>query len=213
MILWKPRECLPCVSLTDCDLLWVGATSTTSHESPHNLRDRWFSRHNDFDNLLPRFPAKWESPVADSAAIKRISNNPHVREDVLDPLPKKCPLPWFGVIWTRAIIEHLAQHHVTPEEIVPSALKELKEIEVFYRRQIAEEIDRQLPHQPATPTRNRKILENPSASFEFVPPLWELRVGDFRVFYDIDDIDEDGMIVRIRAVRAKPPHATSENVL
>jgi len=95
-------------------------------------------------------------------------------------------------------------------EIMPSALKELQEIEAFYRRQIAEAIDQQLPHQPTTPTRNRKPLVVPVASFEFNPPLWELRIGNFRVFYDIDETDHT---VHIRAVREKPPHASSEDIL
>jgi hypothetical protein len=48
------------------------------------------------------------------------------------------------------------------------------------------------------------------ASFEFEPPLWELGVGAFGVFYDVD---EAGQIVFIRAVREKPPHAETEDVL
>lgn len=61
-----------------------------------------------------------------------------------------------------------------------------------------------------TPTRNRKVLQGAEASFEFDPPLWELRVGDFRVFYDVD---VPNRIVRIRAVRAKPPQVTLEDIL
>jgi mRNA-degrading endonuclease RelE of RelBE toxin-antitoxin system len=37
-----------------------------------------------------------------------------------------------------------------------------------------------LAHQPEKPTRQRKKLEDN----ELAP--WELRVGDFRVFYDVD---------------------------
>jgi mRNA-degrading endonuclease RelE of RelBE toxin-antitoxin system len=37
-----------------------------------------------------------------------------------------------------------------------------------------------------------------------------LRVGNFRVFYDVD---EAGQTVFIRAVREKPPHAETEDVL
>jgi mRNA-degrading endonuclease RelE of RelBE toxin-antitoxin system len=95
-------------------------------------------------------------------------------------------------------------------EIVPSALDELKGMKVFYRRRIADAIDEQLSHQPTVATRNRKVLPVADASFAFEPPLWELRVGDFRVFYDVE---EDSQTVYIRAVRDKPPHATSEEVL
>jgi mRNA-degrading endonuclease RelE of RelBE toxin-antitoxin system len=48
------------------------------------------------------------------------------------------------------------------------------------------------------------------ASFVFEPPLWELRIGDFRVFYDVDN---ERQRVYVRAIREKPPHATSEEIL
>jgi mRNA-degrading endonuclease RelE of RelBE toxin-antitoxin system len=95
-------------------------------------------------------------------------------------------------------------------EIMPSALQELQETEVFYRRQIADAIDEQLQHQATTPTRNRKVMDVDDASFAFNPPLWELRIGDFRVFYDVD---EETQTVRVRAIREKPPHATTEEIL
>ena len=94
--------------------------------------------------------------------------------------------------------------------IVPSALAELKAIKVYYRRQIAQAIDAQLPDQPLVETRNRKALGDPPASFEHEPPLWELRVGNFRVFYDVD---EAGQVVFVRTVREKPPHAETGDVL
>jgi hypothetical protein len=65
-------------------------------------------------------------------------------------------------------------------------------------------------HQATVATRNRKVLPVLEASFAFDPPLWELRVGDFRVFYDVD---EESQTVSVRAIRDKPPHATSEEVL
>jgi mRNA-degrading endonuclease RelE of RelBE toxin-antitoxin system len=94
-------------------------------------------------------------------------------------------------------------------QIVPSALAELKAIPVFYRRQITEAIDEQLPHQPTTPTRNRKLLQGLQPSFECEPPIWELRVGSYRVFYDVD---EDSQTVYVRAVRDKPPQAKTEEI-
>jgi mRNA-degrading endonuclease RelE of RelBE toxin-antitoxin system len=77
-------------------------------------------------------------------------------------------------------------------------------------RQIAQAIDERLAHQPLVSTKNCKILGQATASFEYEPPLWELRVGTFRVFYDVD---EAGQRVFIRAVRDKPPHAETEEVL
>jgi mRNA-degrading endonuclease RelE of RelBE toxin-antitoxin system len=95
-------------------------------------------------------------------------------------------------------------------QIMPSALEELKAVKVFYRRQIAKAIDEQLHDQPTSATRHRKILAVTQASFAFEPPLWELRIGNFRVFYDVD---EQNQIVYVRAVREKPPDATTEEVL
>jgi mRNA-degrading endonuclease RelE of RelBE toxin-antitoxin system len=42
-------------------------------------------------------------------------------------------------------------------------------------------IDRQLRFEPTVVTRNRKPLETNNTA------AWELRVGDFRVFYDVAD--------------------------
>ena len=95
-------------------------------------------------------------------------------------------------------------------QIVPSALDELNGMKAYYRRRIADAVDEQLSHQPTVATRNRKLLPASDASFAFEPPLWELRVGDFRVFHDVD---EEGQTVSVRAIRDKPPHATSEEVL
>jgi mRNA-degrading endonuclease RelE of RelBE toxin-antitoxin system len=39
-----------------------------------------------------------------------------------------------------------------------------------------------------------------------VPPVWELRVRAFRVFYDVD---EDAKLVHVRAVRRKNPRDTT----
>jgi mRNA-degrading endonuclease RelE of RelBE toxin-antitoxin system len=93
---------------------------------------------------------------------------------------------------------------------MPTALEEMKAIKVYYRRQIAQAIEEQLPHQPTVETKNRKPVPVTQASFRFEPPLWELRVGAYRVFYDVDQAQE---IVFVRAVRDKPPHATTEEVL
>lgn len=95
-------------------------------------------------------------------------------------------------------------------QIVPSALEELQTIKSFFRRQIADSIDEQLQHQPTKSTRHRKVLQITDASFAFDPPLWELRVGDFRVFYDVD---ESGKTVYVRAIREKPPHTATEEII
>jgi len=78
------------------------------------------------------------------------------------------------------------------------------------RRAIGDAIDEQLAHQPSVATRNRKPLPGLVAPFEHVSPIWELRVGDDRVFYDVDEGDE---LVVVRAIRWKAAGQTTEEIL
>lgn len=94
-------------------------------------------------------------------------------------------------------------------ELTALALSNLKAIRAYDRRKIVAEIDQQLPHQPAVETRNRKKLDSLVPDFEHRPPVWELRVGDYRVFYDIDDESET---VTVRTVRRKEHGQTTEEI-
>lgn len=80
----------------------------------------------------------------------------------------------------------------------------------FERKRILDQIDQQLAHQPAQGTRNKKILRGLAPPWEHADPVWELRVGEYRVFYDVD---EAAMNVIVRAIRRKPPHKMTEEVL
>ena len=91
--------------------------------------------------------------------------------------------------------------------IEPSAVKDLKEIRVFDRRRIVQAIDEQLIHQPNVRTRNRKMLEGVPASFSDELLLWEMRVGDFRVLYVVEE-----EIVSVRRILTKPPHHTTDQI-
>jgi hypothetical protein len=62
------------------------------------------------------------------------------------------------------------------------AVDELKHIRAFDRRRIVDGISGELAHQPTVATRNRKCLGPVVPDFEHVPPIWELRVGDYRIF-------------------------------
>ena len=95
-------------------------------------------------------------------------------------------------------------------EVVQDAEDELAKIRVFDRNLILSEIKKQLTREPATPTRRRKRLDSLTPSFEAVPPVWELRVSDWRVFYDVDEADR---IVWVRAVRPKPPDKRTEDIV
>lgn len=74
---------------------------------------------------------------------------------------------------------------------------------LFDRRRILTAIETQLGHVPTHESRNRKQLRGLVPPFEAVPPIWELRVGGYRIFYDVD---EEERRVYVRAVRRKPPH-------
>lgn len=59
------------------------------------------------------------------------------------------------------------------------ALEDLEEFRKYDQTLILDTVDRQLSDQPAVATRNRKRLR-PNRVSE-----WELRIGRFRVFYDV----------------------------
>jgi mRNA-degrading endonuclease RelE of RelBE toxin-antitoxin system len=94
-------------------------------------------------------------------------------------------------------------------DIRDAALGELQAIKSFYRRRIVDSIDQQLVHQPNVETKNRKILRGFQSDFEHEEPVWELRVGQYRVYYDVN---EESKAVVVRAVREKPPHVTTEQI-
>ena len=92
----------------------------------------------------------------------------------------------------------------------PSVARDLKDLKVFLRRQILDGVDEHLSHVPTQETRRRKILYGLVPPFEADPPIWQLRVGEYRVFYDVDETEK---IVYVRAVRRKLPHKTTEEIL
>ena len=94
-------------------------------------------------------------------------------------------------------------------EFTSLAVSNLKTVRVYERRRIMDEIDRQLQHQPGVETRNRKRLDGLVPEFEHQPPVWELRVGDYRVFYDFDD---SASVVYVRTVRRKQLGRKTEDI-
>lgn len=61
-----------------------------------------------------------------------------------------------------------------------SAEGDLATFRTFEQRLIVDAIDQQLRHQPHQETRNRKPLDPNSLA------MGELRIGRYRVFYDVD---------------------------
>jgi mRNA-degrading endonuclease RelE of RelBE toxin-antitoxin system len=81
-----------------------------------------------------------------------------------------------------------------------------------YRLEFARDVAKDLRKisQPLSLSRNRKILINLVPPWDVAPPVWELRVGQYRVFYDVD---EGKKVVYVRAVREKPRGKTTEEIL
>lgn len=84
----------------------------------------------------------------------------------------------FEIAFTRTAADHVRSYRKFEQKIILDA------------------VDEQLTHELTAETRNRKrVGENDLSD-------WELRVGDFRVFYDVV-IEEERGIVKIKAVGHK----------
>jgi mRNA-degrading endonuclease RelE of RelBE toxin-antitoxin system len=98
-----------------------------------------------------------------------------------------------------------------PYEILihETAAEEIEKLRSYDQRAVMDGIEEHLSHQPQVRTRCRKCLESLTPRFEHVLPVWELRVGSFRVFYDVDEAENQ---VHVRAVRHKGQTQTTEDI-
>jgi mRNA-degrading endonuclease RelE of RelBE toxin-antitoxin system len=90
------------------------------------------------------------------------------------------------------------------------AADDLRGLEAYYQRRILAEIKTHLTRTPTIRTKRRKPLLNLSHPWEAVSPIWELRVGEYRVFYDVSEVDH---MVMVRAIRRKPPDKRTEEIV
>lgn len=79
-------------------------------------------------------------------------------------------------------------------EFTSDALSDLEALRKYDQQRVVRELQEQVTHEPAAETRRRKRLR-PNRLAE-----WELRVGTFRVFYDVES---DMNIVRVVAIAVK----------
>ena len=79
-------------------------------------------------------------------------------------------------------------------EFSDDALEDLESLKKNEQNEVLDDIDANLRYEPAVETRNRKRLR-PNQTAE-----WELRIGRFRVFYDVYEAVK---IVYIEAVGFK----------
>jgi mRNA-degrading endonuclease RelE of RelBE toxin-antitoxin system len=83
-------------------------------------------------------------------------------------------------------------------EYSPEAEEHLRFLTVRQQRIVTDTVDRQLLNEPTIETRNRKPMRpNPIAP-------WELRIGQLRVYYEVEESPESR--VNILAVGVKQRH-------
>jgi len=95
-------------------------------------------------------------------------------------------------------------------EYAEGVTDDLRRLRAHERKRILDTIEEQLNHQPMQGTRNKKPLMGLKPPWDRDEPVWELRIGIYRVFYEVD---EAGQRVVVHAVRRKPPHQTTEEIL
>jgi mRNA-degrading endonuclease RelE of RelBE toxin-antitoxin system len=88
--------------------------------------------------------------------------------------------------------------------------EDLRALRAADRSRVRGAIEGSLMNEPDKPTRNRKLLTDVKSPLDVKRGVWELRVGEIRVFYDVDSDDE---VVTVLWARRKPPHMTTENIL
>ena len=77
-------------------------------------------------------------------------------------------------------------------EITEAAESDLDRIRAFHRGEILDAIDAYLRHEPTRESRARiKRLELLDS------PAYRLRVGDYRAFYDVDEISGEVVVLRV----------------
>lgn len=95
-------------------------------------------------------------------------------------------------------------------EYAEGITEDLVVLRAYERKQILDRLEKQLRYEPTKRTKNRKPLPGLIPPWEYIEPVWELRIGEYRVFYDVD---EQASLITIRAIRHKPPHKTTEEIL
>ena len=82
-------------------------------------------------------------------------------------------------------------------EYSPDAEEHMRTLTSRQQAIILETVERQLTHQPTIETRNRKPMRpNPVAP-------WELRIGNLRVYYDVENEPEAAVYVRAVGVKQR----------
>nr|VFJ57607.1 MAG: hypothetical protein BECKFW1821B_GA0114236_103514 [Candidatus Kentron sp. FW] len=62
-------------------------------------------------------------------------------------------------------------------EYAEGVVTDLKNIRTYERTRILDSIEAQLKHEPVKPARNWKIIFGLTPPWEYIEPIWELRIG------------------------------------
>lgn len=82
-------------------------------------------------------------------------------------------------------------------EYSPETLDHLRALTARQRTTVLEAVDIQLMYEPTVETRNRKPMRpNPLAP-------WELRIGDLRVYYDVEEAPEPKVLIRAIGIKER----------
>jgi len=80
-------------------------------------------------------------------------------------------------------------------EYSPESEGHLRALKARQRAVVQDSVERDLSHEPTKETRNRKTMQaNPLAP-------WELRIGDLRVYYDVEEDPEPTVWVRAVGIK------------
>jgi mRNA-degrading endonuclease RelE of RelBE toxin-antitoxin system len=82
-------------------------------------------------------------------------------------------------------------------EYSPDADEHLRTLSARHQSIVLDEVDKQLVHQPTVETKNRKPMRpNPLAP-------WELRIGNLRVYYDVEEEPEQAVYIRAVGIKER----------
>lgn len=82
-------------------------------------------------------------------------------------------------------------------EYSPEVENHLSAMTVRQQRIVLDSVEEQLAYQPTVETRNRKPMRpNPLSP-------WELRIGNLRVYYDVEEEPEPAVLVRAVGVKLR----------
>lgn len=80
-------------------------------------------------------------------------------------------------------------------EFSPDAEEHLRALTVRQQRLVLDNIEERLGHEATLPTRNRRIMRPNSLA------LWELRIGNLRVYCDVEEQPRPTVLIRAVGIK------------